>query len=406
MFTRQRLELVALALTAAACSPDADPAGPSPIGRISTAPPPTASAPEAERSRHERLAAGLARAMRDPDFRRTVYQGLAESPFREHKLHLQGFLDADRGRERIRLGQLAHQPDASIRADLDQSAAIEIYLPVPEHRLRWLGDDRIIVATAETDRDAPVAFDLMGRRFALDPRRPPTTPVLMVNRAEQRFESSQAATCIGICGGGSGGGGSGATAGLYLTQTSFTDTFEGWFKGDPEFEVHVLGRDGTSNVMATYQCAGEHAGGSYTFDQNTKTWSGSVLLFTGTQFANYNAQHAGDNVRIFVLEDDDTACQIKVDSTRASKLFNQLKLTYGAFSGGRDSSGSVLKYFIKARFLYDLFRAAASFITTNDDIVGTAVADSVAASGFFPAANWVVKGENGTTTGALRLEMR
>ena len=32
-------------------------------------------------------------------------------------------------------------------------------------------------------------------------------------------------------------------------------------KGDPEFEVHILGQDGTSSDMKSYQCAGALAGG-------------------------------------------------------------------------------------------------------------------------------------------------
>jgi hypothetical protein len=407
MRTRQWLVLTMLAV--AGCSPGADPpSGPSEAGRPA---PPTAGSPtsDPERGRHERLAERLAKALRDPDFRRSVLERLDASPEREHKVHLQGFLAADGGRERARLARLAGESAAPIADDLDRSGPLELYLPVPDHRRQWRGDHRLIVATAEGDHDAPVGFDLLGHRLRLDPLRPPETPVLMVAPAEQAFGAAATAPCVFNCGGsGTGGGQTVTTPGLYLTRTAFTETFESWFKGQPEFEVHMLGQDGTGKLMRSYQCAGEYGGGAYTFDQNDETWSGSVLLFTGAQFDQYNAAHPGQNLRVFVLEDDDTSCQIKVDSTRASRLFGQIKLAYGAYTGGRDStaSGGILRFFKKATVLIDLFKAAASFIKTDDDIVGNAVADSVAAAGFFPGANWVVRGEDGIVTGALRLEMR
>lgn len=43
-------------------------------------------------------------------------------------------------------------------------------------------------------------------------------------------------------------------------------------------------------------------------------------------------------------------------------------------------------------------------ITTQDDIVGNAIEDVVARE-YFPNANWIVKGENTITNGAIRLEM-
>ncbi len=414
MFTRRWLPFPTLVLGALACRTAGDEIGPSPPGvTVVAAPSPTDPPPPEERARHERLAERMAKALRDPDFRRTVLEALDASPYREHKVHLQAFLDGNGGRERARLGRLAQDSDARVQSDLDQSRAIEVYFPVPDHRQRWRGDASLIVATAETDADAPIGFDLMGRRVRLDPTTQPSIPVLMVSQAEQSFGSPpQPLTCLLDCGSGSSGSSSGGggtpTPGLYLTQTQFTDTFESWFKGEPEFEVHVLGQDANTKQLVSYQCAGEHAGGFYTFDQNTKTWSGSVLLFSTAQFDQYNRAHPGQNVRIFVLEDDDTACQIKVDSTRASKLFGDLKTAYGNLTGGRDSTGigGVLRFFRRAFVLYDLFAAAASFIKTDDDIVGNAVADSAAASTFFPGANWLVRGENTVATGALHLEMR
>jgi len=362
---------------------------------------------ELDRARHERLALRMARALRDPDFRTAVFRSVASSPFTERKVHLQGLLDGNGGAERRRVARITNEPEESVKADLDQDGPIELYLPVAEHRLRWKGGTDLLVATAERDGESPVGFDLMGNRVTLNERTPPRTPVLMVNRAEVNFAAGpRASPCLFNCGGGPGGGGAPAGQGLFLTQSSLVDTFESWFKGNPELEVHVLGQVGTSSSMTTLQCAGESAGGPYSFNQDDKTWSGNVLLFSQTQLDQYSQQHPGQNLRVFVVEDDDTPCQIKIDSTRVSNLLGQLQLVYGNLTGGKDSTSLGIKIFKKATMILRLFSSVASFFKTNDDPVGNAVEDAVVAGAFFPGANWVVKGENAATNGALKLEMR
>ena len=64
-----------------------------------------------------------------------------------------------------------------------------------------------------------------------------------------------------------------------------------------------------------------------------------------------------------------------------------------------------IKTFTKALSLLSFLKTAWSAITTQDDLVGNAIEDSVAHE-YFPGANWIVKGENNVTNGALRLEMR
>ncbi len=368
---------------------------------------------EPERARHERLAVRFAKALRDPAFRATVARELAASNFPEHKIHLQGFLSRNGSAERRRVAQLADEPEGDIAADLDQGPAIEVYFPVPAHRALWTGGPDLLVGTAEVDSDAPMAWDLMGRRHRLDPKTPPATPVLMVERAEQSFAPRPEGipTCLLDCGGAGGTGTGGvpspsAPQGLFMTQSQFTGTFEGWFKGDPEFEVHVLGQTGTGNALTTYQCAGEHAGGPYAFDQNSTSWSGSVMLMSQTQLDQYSQQHPGQNLRIFVVEDDDTACEIRIDSTRTANLFKAVKLVYGDLTGGKDSTAGTTRLFRRAPMLLTLLKAITSFFKTDDDPVGNAVDDPYAAVAFFPGANWVIRGENSVINGAIKLEMR
>ncbi|MEP6571351.1 MAG: hypothetical protein ABJD11_01605 [Gemmatimonadota bacterium] len=369
-------------------------------------------APSPESARLERLAGRFARALADSGFRARVRTALDASPFPEHKIHLGRFLSGD---SRRGIGDLAHfsgETAATVDADLADPMELEVYLPVPAQRRTWNGDERVLVATAVGDRDIPVAFDLHGGRHFLDPNRPPETPVIAIVPRETDFDrqSGPAGTTCAVdqCGTGGGGGATpsvGPVHGLYLTYAHFTDTFEGWLKGSPEYEIHILGQAGTSDSLTDYQCAGEKAGGPYSFDQNSLDWSGSVLLFSQAQLDQYHAQHPGQSVRVFALEDDDGACQIKMDDDRVAKLFNDLKTAYGTFTAGRDSVSGLQRYWKRAPALLNLFRSAWSVITTQDDLIGNAVEDAVVGQ-YHPGANWIVRGENNTTTGWLELEMR
>jgi len=214
--------------------------------------------------------------------------------------------------------------------------------------------------------------------------------------------------CIVDCGGG-GGGPIGDVVpppppapGLYMTKSHFVQDFESWLKGSPEFEVHILGQKGTTDSLYDYQCAGELAGGPYTFDQNDLDWSGNVLLFSKTQLDQYNAAHPNQNIRVFVVEDDDTACQIKTDPNRFQHLIDVVDSTYGRLTSGNDSSTFIPKYFGRAKSAYNIFRALADLIKTNDDLVGNAVEDKVVGA-TYPGFNWFVKGDNNITNGWINL---
>ena len=413
-FARRAAALAVLLITAA-CADRPTPVEPpreaaGPVAVSGTGAPPASP----EQARHERLTRQLALALRDDAFRATVYSALRGSPIREGKVHLQRFLNEGNGR-RARLAELAGEVESAVAADLNGALPIEIYLPVPEHRGRWLGDPNVLVATAEGDHDAPVAFDPSGHRQVLDPNRPPSVPVISLGRAETAFADAGGPATItydedpggGFVSGGTGGTGTtaSASAGLYMTYTKFNSTFEGWLKGDPEFEVHVLGQDGSTSAMKSYQCAGEKAGGPYAFDQNDTQWSGTVMLFSTTQLDAYQAAHPGQAVKILVVEDDDTACQIKTDSARVAKMLKQIVDTYGTLTGGKSDPLISVRTFTKAFSILSLFKSAWSVITTQDDVVGDAIEDSVARE-YFPNANWIVKGENTITNGAIRLEMR
>ena len=370
--------------------------------------PPVSPPPSARRP--DRLAHMFAKALKNQAFRAYLKAQLDASPYREHKLQFETFLGASGGRALRQIAAENGTTKDAIAEEAKEAIALEIYFPVPEHRTAWTGDENVLVATAVTDREAPIAFDVQGRRGLLDPDTPPATPVIAIVPVETDFSVvPQRLICMDDCGGGGGGGipGPYPTApapGLYMTKSHFVQDFEGWLKGSPEFEVQILGQKNQSDSLISYQCAGEHAGGPYTFDQNNLDWSGSVLLFSKGQLDQYNTAHPGQNIRVFVVEDDDTACQIKTDPDRFQRLILRVDSLYNRLTTGNDSSTVIKKYYGYAKAAYNVWQALASFFKSNDELVGNAVEDRIVGS-FYPGYNWFVKGENTVTNGWINLVM-
>jgi hypothetical protein len=410
MSRRISLSLLALLAAVAACDRPAPTAN-----EEAPAPPPAGSQVQssAERTAIDRLARRLARALADPAFRARLKAELDRSPFVEHKVQLQSFLHASDGRALREVARLNGAAEAMVRAETDEAIPLEVYFPVRAHRNDWSGGPDLLVASAREDREVPVAYDLSGHRRFLSPEAPPATPVLAVVPVETDFSPSgeiAGMECQENCGGGGGGGG-GTPApspppGLYLTYSHFVQDFEGWLKGDPEFEIHILGQSGTSDSLRDYQCAGGAASGYYRFDQNGLSWSGSALLFTQTQLNNYKAAHPNQNFRIVALEDDDTGCVIKFDGERYKKMTTILQTEYPNLTGAKDTTSSnLVKYIKRANALQKILSAAYSFITTKDDLIGNAIEDVVVGQSY-PGANWIIKGENNLTNGWIKLGMR
>ncbi|MFN2317200.1 MAG: hypothetical protein ABR551_04590 [Gemmatimonadales bacterium] len=371
-----------------------------------------------DRIRDQRLARRFAQALNNPVFRTEVLGALDGSGQREGRLHLQRFLQRGAGGGLGRMAAAAGASATELRADLDASPGMEVYLPVPTHRATWRGGSNVLVATARVDGEAPVAFDLQGRRRVLDPRTPPSEPVI----ALQTWEGTDDPTCDEIsitgCGDGDTGGGDGSDptnpppsgasgGGLFLTETRVYDKFEGWLKGAPEFEIHVLGHKSGTTEMVSYQCIGERAGGPYFWNQDDLTWTGTALMFSQAQLDQFDALHPGQGLRFMVLEDDDGPCEIKVDRQRASDLFKAVDKAYDAWTSGKQVKFSdFTKQFERAKSFYDLISGLSAFFKTNDEIVGTAILDPGAAGAIRTGANWIVKNQKNISTGALRLEMR
>ena len=400
---------LALLVGGLACSDRTPGTGPAP-GPAAGPPAGSPATTTAAAAPPEQLARGLALALADPAFRARVRAELDRSPYREHKLPFQRFLAADGGLALAALARGAGRTTTELAREADRAIPLEMYLPVPAHRRAWTGGPDVLVATAIADHDVPVAFDVHGSRRLLDPEHPPATPVIAVVPVETDFSPKPSAliACLEYCGGGGGGGVSPPPPpppGLYMTKTHFVEDFEGWLKGSPEFEVHILGQKGQSDSLTDYQCAGEKQPGTYYFDQNDLDWSGSVMLFSQSQLDAYNAAHPGQNVRVFVVEDDDTACEIKANRDNLGNLFKAVDAAYKAATAGNQKTSTLVKVFTQANAFQKLLSAIASFFNTNDELVGTAVEDAVVGT-TYPGYNWIVKGENTVTNGWIRLEMK
>jgi len=400
---------LALLVGGLACSDRTPGTGPAP-GPAAGPPAGSPATTTAAAAPPEQLARGLALALADPAFRARVRAELDRSPYREHKLPFQRFLAADGGLALAALARGTGRTTTELAREADRTIPLEMYLPVPAHRRAWTGGPDVLVATAIADHDVPVAFDVHGSRRLLDPEHPPATPVIAVVPVETDFSPKPSAliACLEYCGGGGGGGVSPPPPpppGLYMTKAHFVEDFEGWLKGSPEFEVHILGQKGQSDSLTDYQCAGEKQPGTYYFDQNDLDWSGSVMLFSQSQLDAYNAAHPGQNVRVFVVEDDDTACEIKANRDNLGNLFKAVDAAYKAATAGNQKTSTLVKVFTQANAFQKLLSAIASFFNTNDELVGNAVEDAVVGT-TYPGYNWIVKGENTVTNGWIRLEMK
>lgn len=360
-----------------------------------------------QRDAADRLARRLARALDDAEFRHFIKAELDASPYIENKLQLQRFLNGSRHRAMREVARLSGEAESEVEADAEAATPLEIYFPVPAHRASWNGGPNVLVASAREDGDSPVAYDVKGGRRVLSADVPPATPVLAIVPVETDF-GPEGTTALAV------------TPppppppdplpppspplGMYMTYARFVQDFEGWFKGSPEYEIHILGQAGTGDSLTDYQCSGNAASGYYRFDQNELEWAGQVLLFSQDQLNNYKRVHPNQNFRIIALEDDDTGCQIKFDGDRFKNLQAVLQSAYPDLTGSKDTTGTFGRIIKRANALQKILRAAYSFITTQDDLIGNAIEDVVVGQ-FVPGANWIIKGEGNVTNGWIKLRM-
>ena len=362
-----------------------------------------ANTPSAAR---ERLAKALAMALSDPAARAAVKRRLDASNAPEGKVQFQALVRSDQGVLMVALARAGATTAGELLSDLDAARGLELYMPVAAQRTAWHGDARFLVATIANDRDQPVGFDATGGRYELDRGSPPDIPVLALVPQETDFTRGHPArvmTCVDMCGDDSPGygggfpiGGSAPSPGLYLIQSHFSEYFESWIKGVPEFEYHVygLGENGQSVQLA---CTAGQQTGAYQWVQQELDWTGSVMLLSDADFNVYEAKHPGAPIRIVAWEDDDEACVDHADINTVSALITAVDNAYHTITSGKVDPWFV--HGIKAApSIFSLVSAIHNVILTNDDLIGNGVEGTI--TGDAPnGANWVLKTNGTITTG-------
>ena len=357
-------------------------------------------------------------ALQDQGLRQRVRNDLRESRHtHEHKLHFTNYLNGQSGG--ILLAKMARESGKSRAEVLELISAVrplEFYMPVREHRATWRGgDDLFLASLLEDEGRTPYGFDLSGRPVQLSAHTPPATPVLSLTPVETDFTRPLSAAeyrnaddrggetigtwvpggtgpsfamavddcsydySIDTCsddGGGGGGGGGGTTTkpgGLYMTYSYVSNDGEAWTKGNPEIEVHIHGPNGGDKTYgADLACAGEKQTDYYrNFNQDSKTWSGEVLLFNQQQITDYVTKYGDQGFNVMMWEDDDTACTIKTDKDMTSVL--------GGIAAALGAAAVVIKKdptwgdWVKAAGLFvGAVYASASWLKSNDDFLGAA----------------------------------
>ena len=363
----------------------------------------------AERLALTRIARLVALAMDNEPTRQRIKRDMKAAPFREHKLQLGTYLRSNDGKTLLnRMVSSSGGTQRDLLATLDAIRPLEFYMPVTKHRESWTGSADVLVVSQLSESEAIVAFDEKGREVTLDRNAAPAQATLSIVPVETRFDQPMAVAtsknahdqngtaigtlepikesapvmCMSLCGGGGGDvldpstpyvpPPSGPT-GLYLEFSRILDAKEPWFRGDPEIEVHIQGP--TSPAAPTYgvdlSCSGEHAYDfRKVFDQNGGFWSGSVMLFSATEIADYNSKFK-DGFHVLFWEDDNTPCVLKLDSNTLIDLLKSTAMATSTVAIKVVPGASPLV--IASLFLGTFFANAGSWMLTNDDFLGAAV---------------------------------
>ncbi|MBA4157842.1 MAG: hypothetical protein H0X65_10245 [Gemmatimonadetes bacterium] len=345
-----------------------------------------------EREALNELTRAVALALQDGGLRQRVKNDLRDSRHTfEHKLEFTRYLKGENGG--ILLAKMAKETGKDrdeILGLLKMVRPLEFYMPVTEHRESWRGGADLLVASLlEDEKEAPVGYTLSGVRTALSASAPPATPVLSLVPVETDFSqpldrrvpnrNDDGGNTIGtLCetcliepidddGSGSGGGSTSKPGGLYMTYSYVKNDGEAWVKGAPEIEVHVHGRYEGKTYGKDLSCAGDRVKDSHRyFNQDSKTWTGEVLLFTQAEIADYNSRYP-EGFNIMMWEDDDTACTIKTDKD----ITGLLKLTSGVV--GATAVFVKGNWLTAAGLFIGTLYESANWLLSNDDFLGDAV---------------------------------
>jgi len=367
------------------------------------------------------LARVVASSLQHPEGRVALKQALDASPYREHKLSVRSLVlkhggsFVDQGAERLSLAP------AMLRALVDSTVDLEMYMPVDQHREQWTADESLLVAFQLSEQDPVWAFDTSGNLTQLSLEAPPTIPTLVLVGRETDFERDggrvahaevdcelDPEACTNDGGGGAGGSGTGNISSLLYAKNIYLENLhEPWTRGDPELEFHVTGIV-SGTTVGSVSCSSKDGNVLWFPNDTRKSWdmnghfySDSVLVATPQDLV------AGvDSAKSIELwEDDHETCETKDNSDwwtnrRGSVLSGYLVPI--ALLVGADCAGGpcdiltlgtalfgqpALEYWLSGQFFSDLFGG-------GDDHVGTLVL----------ASKWNADhGDNVTSTHAIVL---
>src|SRR5438093_6304185 len=137
--------------------------------------------------RVDALARAFALGMAVPQVRAAVRDAMRGSLLTEHKLSLQQFLTSAEGEVLVdgAANAVGSRP-GELKATVAGLPALDFYVPVRQHRLRWRGDRDYVVAVSLNGRAPTFGYGPDGRSVPLDLSRPepPAEAVLMLQTAE------------------------------------------------------------------------------------------------------------------------------------------------------------------------------------------------------------------------------
>jgi hypothetical protein len=391
-----------------------------PVGRIAAPPASSDLAASPGGQNDERVAlSGIARlvaeAMDNEPARQRIKRDMRAAPFREHKLELASYLKSEQGRSLLdRMAELGGGEQA-VFASLGRVRPLEFYMPVAAQRETWTGKADVLVVSQLEESGPLVSFDARGREVAVDRKVAPSQPALSIVPIETDFTrpmpastsrnardnngaaigtleqlaptASRLLTCVDTClddgGGGTGGGISPTIApGLYLEFSRILDAKEPWFRGDPEIEVHIHGSADATNPSygVNLSCTGEHAPDyRKVFNQDGAFWNGRVMLYSADEIRAFESKFS-EGYHVLFWEDDNEPCVIKLDNNALVELLKSASKAFGTVALKVIPSASWPV--VATVFLGTLFENAGSWLLTNDDFLGVAVAQAAAGNNY------------------------
>lgn len=253
------------------------------------------------------MARELAKLAASPGFRGFVRSEIAKSKGRENILELQRFLERAAARRDSPPGlakfrEFTGQAHGRLKASGAELVGYDLYIPVEAHRVKWKGDDDLLVAFAPVQgEDAKparfIAYSVKtANQVSLDPDRPPEIPVLVIAPEEHESHAIEPQSPVIVklprrepdvnsataperpVPQGSG------NSYVGIKYLEINETKEWWWEGDPEIYLifgHVKGTDcregklfvsEVNRVGSTYNLWSRSKPAKWYFDGNYKNW--------------------------------------------------------------------------------------------------------------------------------------